>query len=185
MRIIAGTWKGRIIKGGGPLRPTSDSIKEALFSILGGHLDGLFIDLFAGTGNVGLEAASRGARSVLVERADSSWELLEANLEALGRPETVIGVHGDAQRFVKAPTEAGDGPARIVFADPPYDYPATEKLLRVLSSSSLVDPNTQIILQHRKGATPARRAPGLELYRQEEYGDTLLSFLRLRASVEG
>jgi 16S rRNA (guanine(966)-N(2))-methyltransferase RsmD len=179
MRIISGTWKGRVIKGGGALRPTSDSIKEALFSILGGRIDGLFIDLFAGTGNVGIEAASRGAQAVLVERADSSWELLEANLEALGRPESIVAVHQDVQRFVKAPTEAGPEPARIVFADPPYDYPATEKLLRVLSKSSLVGPDTLIILEHRKGATPARRAPGLELFRQEEYGDTLLSFLRL------
>ena len=121
MRIISGTWKGRIIKGGSVLRPTSDSIKEALFSILGGRLDGLFVDLFAGTGNVGLEAASRGARAILVERADSSWELLQANLETLEFPEQVIAVHGDAQRFVKAPTDAGDGPARIVFAKDSLD----------------------------------------------------------------
>ena len=101
MRIIAGTWKGRVLQGGGTLRPTSDRVKESLFSILGGHLDGLFVDLFAGTGNVGLEAASRGARAILVERAESSFELLEANLEALGHPDSVVAVHRDAQRFVK------------------------------------------------------------------------------------
>lgn len=178
MRIIAGTWKGRVLQGGGELRPTTDRVKESLFSILGGHLDGLFVDLFAGTGNVGLEAASRGARAILVERAESSWKLLEANLEALGRPGSVVAVRGDAQRFAKGPAEARGEAARVVFADPPYDYPATEKLLRVLGRSPLVDERTLIVLEHRRdAATAGRKAPELVLVRREDYGDTALSFL--------
>jgi 16S rRNA (guanine966-N2)-methyltransferase len=136
MRIIAGTLRGRrlIAPKGFEVRPTSDRAREALFNILEHAAPPLrdcsFLDLFAGTGAVGLEAASRGARRVLlVETGREALAALRRNIEALGLEESV-GVHAaDASRLGRART-AFD----IVFMDPPYGSglapPAVEGVLR-------------------------------------------------------
>ena len=126
MRIIAGSWRGRRLKTPGKargIRPTSDRLREALFNILGARIeDGPFIDLFAGTGAVGLEAASRGApAAVLVDRGRVAQGICEANIELLGA-DTVKLVRGSAQRPGSMP------PAAVVFADPPYDMPPQQVL---------------------------------------------------------
>ena len=119
MRIVAGQWRGRRLKRPGSvkgIRPTSDRLREALFSILGQRLvDGVFVDLYAGTGAVGLEAGSRGAAQVvLVENNRSAQEICRENI-ARCRAEAIVELRG-----VSA-TSPGTLPvADVVFADPPY-----------------------------------------------------------------
>ncbi len=119
MRIVAGQWRGRRLKTPGKskgIRPTSDRLREALFNILAGRFEqALFVDLFAGTGAVGLEAASRGAsRVILVEQGRTGQSLCRANIEALGAQATV------ELRACSAHAAGPVGAAAVVFADPPY-----------------------------------------------------------------
>jgi 16S rRNA (guanine(966)-N(2))-methyltransferase RsmD len=187
MRIISGEWRGRRLKAAAHLRPTGDSVRGALFSILGGTLSGTFVDLFAGTGAVGLEARSRGATVTLVERDPQSLRVLRANVEALAIPDRLAVRGEDVHRFLKAPSLAGGGagPADVVFADPPWDHPLLAKLLRQLGETTLVGPATTVILEHRRGTDIPRllgEDAGLDLVRQESYGDTALSFFASTSS---
>src|SRR5436309_4205711 len=120
MRIVAGEWGGRTLRAppGGRTRPTADRVREALFSILG-PIDGLrVLDLFAGSGALGIEALSRGAaQATFVERARPALTALRANLEAL---EISAEVHaGDARAFLRNAAQAGRT-YDLVFVDPPY-----------------------------------------------------------------
>jgi len=186
MRIIAGELKGRRLKRAVGTRPTGDRVREALFSILGGRIEGTFIDTYAGAGTVGLEARSRGARVIFVEREDDSIEALRGNIEALGDPEGVVVVASDALRFFKDPLASRRLPlpawallpAACVFADPPYDYPLHEKLLKTMAASALVDHSTVIVVEHRRGSLPSLRLEQLALVRCESYGESALSFFR-------
>src|SRR3954468_19260619 len=118
MRIVAGRWRGRrlVAPPGRTTRPTSDRVREALFSILG-PLDGeRVLDLYAGSGAVGLEALSRGAaEATLVERDPAALRALRANVEALGADARVIA--GDVAAFLRSAAQA-DGHYDLVFLDP-------------------------------------------------------------------
>ena len=134
MRIIGGQWRGRRLwgpKGRLGTRPTSDRAREALFNILGPQVqEGPFIDLFAGTGAVGLEAASRGAPSVvLVEQAKAALALCRANIEILSAQHVELR-SGNARRPGPLPL------AQVAFADPPYDL-AVETALHALLACEL------------------------------------------------
>jgi len=131
MRIIAGQWRGRRLRGPkakAGTRPTSDRAREALFNILGPTVqEGPFVDLFAGTGAVGLEAASRGAPSViLVEQAKGAFALCQANVEALGASQVELRLL-DARRPGPLPL------AQVAFADPPYELPIEVALNALLA----------------------------------------------------
>ncbi|MEM7243845.1 MAG: RsmD family RNA methyltransferase [Acidobacteriota bacterium] len=178
MRIVAGELRGRRLRGADHLRPTGERTRAALFDILGGDVGGTFVDLFAGVGSVGLEAVSRGARAILVDRDPRSLEVMEENVLELGVSEDVEIVDSDAFRYAKLAPGCTE-PVPIVFADPPYDHPAMDKLLRVLSRSPLVDLGTRIVLQHGRDRKPGRKAPDLELQRQVRHGDAVLSFFSL------
>lgn len=177
MRIITGELKGRKLLGADHLRPTGDRVREALFSILGAHLEGTFLDCFAGTGAVGLEARSRGARAVFVEKDPASIAILRENLERLDVQGGIAVIEDDVLRFLKTPAGRGapDEPVEIVFCDPPYDYHSHEKLLRLLGSSPLVGPATRIVVERRRGSR-VREPDNLRLTRHEVYGGTELCF---------
>jgi len=143
MRIVAGRHKGRRLRApaGAATRPTADRVREALFSILGSVDDLRVLDLYAGSGALGLEALSRGARSVtFVESAGPALAAIRANLEATGEEAEVVA--RDALTWLRA---AGREPAfDLVFADPPYDaaaeiaQPLAELLPRVAASQALI-----------------------------------------------
>jgi 16S rRNA (guanine966-N2)-methyltransferase len=131
VRIIAGRWKGHRLKPlkGRGVRPTTDRVREAWMSALGARIVGArVLDLFAGSGALGLEAASRGADSVVfVERARSSLSVLRANIELLGAAELCTVVVDDAFRFLRAAPGGFD----LALADPPY---GTDDAARVVES---------------------------------------------------
>jgi len=123
MRIVAGEWRGRTIRppNDGRVRPTADRVREAWMSIVRPHIaDALVLDLFAGSGALGLEALSRGAaRADFVEVSAASLRAIHENAEALGAGERAVIHRGDALRFLDGlPADAYD----LAFADPPYGH---------------------------------------------------------------
>ena len=166
---------------GQALRPTSDRLRETLFNILGSAVeDSLFVDLFAGTGAVGIEALSRGAQAaVFIEQHAPATALIRRNLESLGitGQAEILGV--DVLRGLER-LEARHMHAHFVFLDPPYaSTEEYERVLEFLGDSPIVAPGGRVIVEHlRKRALPERIGE-LELARVVEQGDAALSFYRL------
>ena len=169
-----------------PLRPTSDRLRETLFDVLAAarSLEGtVWLDLFAGTGAVGIEALSRGAAKVyFVESARSSLALLRKNLAALeiseGQVEVIPLKALDAIR--RLAKQAEQRSCDIAFLDPPYDKEDQYGLvLEALGSSGLLKDNSVVIAEHSKRFEPPARVAKLERYRLLKQGDAALSFYRL------
>jgi 16S rRNA (guanine966-N2)-methyltransferase len=181
MRVIAGRFKGRRLRAprGYTVRPTSDKVKGALFNILGSRIEGAKVmDLFAGTGSIGIEALSRGAAHVLfVEDDPAAREALKANLEACEltpREATLWKGRGVAGLIRHLKTRSG-GHADIIFADPPYRQPETLRLLRpFVAGLGLVD-DGWLVIEHARDAQLPLPEPPVALARACPYGDTVLS----------
>ena len=177
MRVIAGSCRGRRLCGpqGATLRPTSDKVREALFSILGDRVPGCrFLDLYAGTGAVGIEALSRGATAVTFVETDSNTvQLMRKNLAACQFTEAADVRVGSAQQFFQHP-DRWNGPYDLVFADPPYaDAAAVDLVLRGWVLGLLAPDGRMIIEQDARAQLPARTETA-ELLRRYRYGDTAL-----------
>jgi 16S rRNA (guanine(966)-N(2))-methyltransferase RsmD len=184
MRIIAGKFRSRQLKSlkGLSLRPTSDMLRETLFNILGPRVQGSrFLDLFAGTGAVGIEAISRGAISaVFVENHPAAVLLIRENLASLEiKSEARIIASAAAPALLRLEKEHGDF-FDFIFLDPPYanknDYKLT---LDSLAASSLVLESSILIAEHDKKSPLAKSIGGLEQFRLLTQGDATLSFYRL------
>jgi 16S rRNA (guanine966-N2)-methyltransferase len=187
MRVIAGTFKSRRLKGPGKLRlrPTSDRLRETLFNVLGPAIqDSLFVDLYAGTGAIGIEAASRGARDViLIESHKPTARLARENVENLKTAGNVQIIEDDALRGLERLT-GKHLLADFIFLDPPYSN-AEEyiKILDFLDSSHLVAPYGMVIAEHRNKVELPSRFDRLERTRLLEQGDAALSFYSLAAAA--
>jgi 16S rRNA (guanine(966)-N(2))-methyltransferase RsmD len=183
MRIIAGEYRSRTLEAppGLATRPTSDRLRETLFNVLAPRIRGsVFLDLYAGSGAVGMEALSRGAASVVfVERAEAALKVLRANLARLGltvgfRVQT--GSVGAYLRKLKAGQAAGFD---LVFLDPPYEaaeeYAATLDLLG-REAEGLLAAGAFVIAEHRRKERLEDRYGSLKRTRLLEQGDAALSF---------
>ena len=193
MRIAGGTLRGRILAAppDGVLRPTQDAVREALFSMLAAVLPGAsFLDLYAGTGAVGLEAWSRGAGSVAwVERAPRSLRVLETNLAKCfgeaGPPPALRVFRADVDAWLRRPP-LPPGSVDIVFADPPYAEreggdDGMSALLAAVRDSGLLAPVSFFVAEQRAG-TPPPSCEGFELLRDRRYGRTRLALFRRDAA---
>ncbi|HEV3378358.1 MAG TPA: 16S rRNA (guanine(966)-N(2))-methyltransferase RsmD [Thermoleophilaceae bacterium] len=169
MRVVAGEFRGRRLAAprGARTRPTADRVREALFSMLGDVSGARVLDLYAGSGALGIEALSRGAASaVFVERDPRAAAVIERNLTSLGLEEEVL--RRDAVRFLSA----GVGTFDLVFCDPPYD-----------SASRLAGPLAEhlpaLISDHARIVTESDKRSPLELpfplLTERTYGDTRIS----------
>lgn len=179
MRIIGGTLRGRrLAPVRGPIRPTSDRLREALFNAIGTAVcDGRWLDLFAGTGAVGIEAWSRGARPVTwVDRDEDAVRLIRKNLQICGIEESVRVQLRDAIVTLAHP---GDGaPFDFIFLDPPYDFRRYDKLLRKLADSPALAPGGLAMLEMFRKNSLEEIPDGLRMERQLEAGDSRIVFLR-------
>ena len=193
MRIIAGAYRSRILKSlkGLALRPTSDRLRETLFNVLGPDVAGSrFIDLFAGTGAIGIEALSRGAGEVVfVENHAPAAALIRRNLESLGIRKGTTVLAADALRGLEmlAPGKKGECfNYDYVFLDPPYaaakDY---ARVLESLGSGNLLAPGGLVIAEHRRNFELPEEAGALQCYRVLKQGDAALSFYRRAAAAAG
>jgi len=178
LRIIGGDRKGLPLSSlrGSSLRPTSGRVREALFDILGGDIAGArFLDLFAGTGAVGIEALSRkAALCIFVEKDRAAAAIVRRNLLSGGfGPRGGVIVGSLPAALARLPRgESFD----LVFVDPPYGSPQGEETLQALGRSGCLAPACRVILEHRKSWEPPARSGCLGLRRRARYGDTTLSF---------
>jgi 16S rRNA (guanine966-N2)-methyltransferase len=181
MRIIGGEARGRIIRlpAGSRIRPTADRVKESLFNILHSVEGSSFLDLFAGSGNVGLEALSRGARfATFVEKDLRLVRTLEESLVQLGFATRAEVIPADAERGLGRLVQKGNR-FDIIFADPPYDQGLVLSTLVCPDIRKALTENGIIVLQHSAREKPEGfQAQPWVVADQRRYGDTVLSFLR-------
>lgn len=184
MRVIAGKYRSRSLEAprGADVRPTSDKLRGTLFNVLAAAIaleDTVWLDVYAGSGAVGIEALSRGARQVyFVESARPAVAVIRQNLKSLG---VVAGWQVLEQPAMRALRRL-DGEAvsaDVVFLDPPYDdADAYEQALGFLSQSRLLKPETIVVAEHDKRFDPGERFGGLTRYRKLKQGDAVLSFYK-------
>lgn len=185
MRIIAGQYRSRPLKSlpGLELRPTSDRLRETLFNVLAAssRLEGsVWLDLFAGTGAVGIEALSRGARQVyFVESERKHARLIRENLQSLGITSGFDVYESDTASALRS-LEATYVLCDFCYIDPPYSMRgAYERSLEFLCQSRMVGPSTIVIAEHEKKYDPGEKIEGLVRYRKVVQGDAGLSLYRL------
>lgn len=182
MRIVAGTARGRRLTAprGNRVRPTADRVKEALFSILtaaSGGPDGCrVLDLCAGTGNLGIEALSRGAAAaVFVDSSRDSAAVIRRNLELTGFTDRGTVLVQDALGALRT-LESRGGTFDLVFLDPPYGQEILPPVLERLGSSPLLAPGAVVVAEHAAREGLAERYGTLERTGLRTYGDTTLAF---------
>lgn len=178
VRIIAGQWKGRKLEVPARSRPTSSRAREALFSMLQDSVPGArFLDLYAGSGAVGLEAASRGASRVVLVEEDA--EPLRRTLRRLEvAPESVLLLEGPDHRALRTLRDAGEQ-FDLVFSDPPYALELSGEAGETVAS--LLAPGGVFILQRDSGTSPPE-LDGLTLVRRRDYGRNVLYLYAVSAT---
>ena len=185
MRVIAGKYKSRrlVAPPGAATRPTSDRLRETLFNVVApGVPDSMWLDLFAGSGAIGIEALSRGARSVsFVESSSAAARIIRKNLHTLEIEEGFEVIEREAAtalRMLDVQAVTYD----FCFLDPPYrkmgDY---EQILGFLSQSHLLGPTSQVIAEHDKHFDPGNEFGSLRRHRVLRQGDAVLSFYSVAA----
>jgi 16S rRNA (guanine(966)-N(2))-methyltransferase RsmD len=193
MRVIAGIYRRRILKSlkGLAMRPTSDRLRETLFNVLGPSVAGSrFIDLFAGTGAIGIEALSRGATDVVfIENHPPAVALIRRNLASLHIRSGATVLASDALRALEKLTSRLRGePAGydFVFLDPPYaaakDY---ARVLEFIGSANLLASSGIVVAEHRRSFELPEEIGSLRCYRVLKQGDAALSFYRVADAAAG
>jgi len=185
MRVIAGKAKGhrlKVPKRTG-VRPTSDYLREALFGILGASVRGArFLDLYAGSGAVGIEALSRGAaEAVFVERDPACLRVLRENAEKVGGPRRVFA--GDVLRVLPRLVRQGEH-FDIIFCDPPYGTGIAPRTLGAVASGDLLQPHGVVIVEHFAKEVLPPRIGSLSRTRERAHGQTVLTFYGRTAEGE-
>ncbi len=182
MRVITGSARGRrlITLEGTDVRPTTDIVKEALFSIIQFEIEGRkVLDLFGGCGQLAIEALSRGARdAVIVDSSRKSVEVIKQNLEATGFTKQAVVVLSDAEAFLSRRTEKYD----IALLDPPYSKGLIEKVLP--KAAAVMNEGGVIICEAPFSDELPEKAGDFELKRKYRYGKTGLFLYRLSEEVE-
>jgi 16S rRNA (guanine(966)-N(2))-methyltransferase RsmD len=192
MRVIAGIYRSRQLKSlkGLALRPTSDRLRETLFNVLSTGISGSrFLDVFAGTGAVGIEALSRGAAYVaFIENHGPGAALIRKNLESLQVRSGVAVLHADALRGLESLTakrKDACGAFDYIFVDPPYAATAEyERVLKFLGASEVLAAPGIAIVEHRKTAELPEFLGRLARVRLLRQGDAALSFYRRASATE-
>ena len=188
MRIIAGQFRSRVLTApqGLSTRPTSDRLRETLFNVLAPRMDGAgFLDLYAGSGAVGIEAISRGAaRVTFVEKSETALKAMRGNLDRLGITTRYRVQAGAVSAYLRRGTTARPTLFDIVFLDPPYEaaqeYTST---LELLGSSAAIHlaPGAVVIAEHQRKQLLEAQYAGLRRTRLLQQGDAALSFYALES----
>lgn len=180
MRIISGTFKGRKLVAPRNLRirPTTDRVRESIFNILGAGVSGrCVLDLFAGTGAMGLEALSRGAVSALfIDRSREALNLIRRNLAALDLQGRTRVLKWDIGRNLACLAQS-PGQFDLAFLDPPYGRQLVMAALVHLKHSGSLTDNARLVIEHSPGETITPAEAGFGLEDQRRYGKTVVSFL--------
>ncbi len=181
MRVIAGSAKSlplRTVRGSST-RPTTDRIKETLFNIIAPRISGCrFLDLFSGSGGIGIEALSRGAEmAVFVETDRAALQVIRQNLQftRLADRARVLGM--EAVHAVLSMN--GEAPFDVIFMDPPYGHDLERKILEALAENTIADESTLILVEASSGTDfPYLEEMGYEMTRDKRYGSNRHVFIR-------
>ncbi|GAB4365670.1 MAG: 16S rRNA (guanine(966)-N(2))-methyltransferase RsmD [Deltaproteobacteria bacterium] len=183
MRIIAGKWRGRVLRApkGRAVRPTADRVRESIFGILGNRVEGVAVlDLFAGTGALGLEALSRGALSaVLVEADPVACEVIRKNVESLSAGGAEI-LRMDYRRALRRLQSRGRR-FGLLFLDPPYRAGIARAAALALSASGVTEPGAIAVVEEAARSPRAEMPPAWTLWVERLYGDTRVSLYEVAA----
>ena len=175
LRVSGGEARGRRLKAPKNIRPTQGMVKQAIFNMVAPLIEGAHVlDLFAGSGALGIEALSRGAaRVTFVDREPRGLAILRQNLDALGFKERAQVVRSDVVRWLEASPDAV-GAAGVVFLDPPYEDVVLDRALKALDSGAT---DAVVVAEHsrRQSLPPLTR---LHVDRERRYGDTVVTVLR-------
>ncbi len=181
MRITGGECRGRTITApdGLEVRPTSSKIRQAFFNILGNSLDGArFVDMCAGTGLMGIEALSRGAASLIaIEDAKRIAQEIEANVKRLGFQACSEIICGDVKRVLPL---LNPGEGDIMFADPPYRSQLAPKIMRLVEELGLLSENGVLAIESSNDTKLDEELGQLIQYDRRKYGQTAITFFRLK-----
>ncbi len=183
MRVIGGKYRGRqLAKVRGDVRPTMDSLREKLFSVIDESLlHSIWVDLFAGSGAVGIEAASRGADFVLFnDRDHTEIKLIETNIDRVGMDIPHRIMQRDAFTLIRnSSVSLLEHPATHVYLDPPFDFGRYTKLLRKLSESDWINEDSLVILEFFKKTSLDLVPEMYSMERELEGGDSRIVLLKL------
>jgi len=180
MRVTAGAERGRKLRAprGATTRPTGAKVREAIFNILGPLPPNPVLDLFAGTGALGIEALSRGASvATFVERDQRALTALHRNLRTFDLSDRARVLDSSVAVALQRLSEQ-DAKFSWVFVDPPYASGEVEPVLTLLSGGELLDNGAVVIVEHDRHHIPPPRVGALEMVDRRFYGDTGLSFYR-------
>jgi 16S rRNA (guanine(966)-N(2))-methyltransferase RsmD len=179
MRVIAGKYRGRRLKGpeGLEMRPTGDRLKESLLSILSPAVpDAVMLDCFSGTGSIGIEALSRGARQVVfIENSNAGCRLIRENLKLCGIASGARIIKEDVFGALRALGRKGFQ-ADIIFFDPPYDFQPYKDLLEIVFNRGLITPSARVVIEHQRKAALPEDGQNYRRTRVVRQGDQCLSF---------
>jgi 16S rRNA (guanine966-N2)-methyltransferase len=184
LRVTGGTLRSRRLRAPPRgVRPTSDRVRESLFAVLGDLSGSRVLDLYAGTGALGIEALSRGAEAVdFVERAPASLSALRANLESLGLAASTRVVRADVRAGLRRLAREGRR-YDLVLLDPPYGAGAADAALAGLAESGLLAPGATVVVETAR-RHPVVAVPGLAVVDARSYGDTLVTRLVAEAPCD-
>lgn len=173
MRVVSGTRKGKILKAvpGSSTRPTTDKVKEAIFNIIGPYFDGgIGLDLFAGSGGLGIEALSRGAEKVIfVDKDGKAIQTIYSNINSCGFEDKVEVYRNDAERALNAITKR-ELTFDLIFLDPPYRKQQLIKLLEIIDKEYLLASKGKIICEHDSEIQLPDRIGQFSVTKSEKYG---------------
>ncbi|MDQ6419304.1 16S rRNA (guanine(966)-N(2))-methyltransferase RsmD [Paenibacillus sp. LHD-117] len=178
MRVISGAAKGRPLKAvpGNNTRPTTDKVKEAIFSMIGPYFDGgAALDLFAGTGGLGIEAWSRGVeRVVFVDREKISIDIIRHNVAAAGAERAAEIYRNDAERALKVLAKRSLK-FDLVFLDPPYRMTTMDQLMTEMAEKDMLEPDAVVVVEHDAEVDYPEELVSFRQIRQAKYGDTAVT----------
>ncbi|MCA1053396.1 16S rRNA (guanine(966)-N(2))-methyltransferase RsmD [Rossellomorea aquimaris] len=173
MRVIAGTLKGRQLKAvpGSGTRPTTDKVKESIFNMLGPFFDGgIGLDLFAGSGGLGIEALSRGLDKVIfIDKDSKALQTIKANLKECELTESSEVYRNDANRALKAIVKR-ELSFDYIFLDPPYKQKRMEDLVAFIDEHNLLNENGYVLCEYSSDSKPMNEIGRLSKVKEEVYG---------------
>lgn len=185
MRVIAGKYKGRRLETvpDNSVRPATDKVKGAIFNVLQSRVNwhsANVLDLYAGSGSIGIEALSRGAKNcIFVEKSRNAFQFLKSNIASIGADNEATVVYGDAETFV----DSSRTKFSIVFADPPYALEALKNIPNKIFEKDLVADDGYLIIEHPARYEFAQNSLW-HVVVQKVYGNTSVSFFQHKKSEE-
>ncbi len=184
MRITGGEYRGRTIYSGKTknTRPATDRVRETIFAIIPQYIDfneTTVIDLYAGTGSLGFESLSRGAKFVVfVESSREAVKAIQRTVVSLGCDERCDVILSPVERFLKRADQSGG----LLFADPPYAMEEVMYLPGSIARSGIAEQNALLLIEHRKQTT-FPEDPVYTIFRQKVFGNSIVSFFRLSKKI--